>query len=75
MDGVTATVHHHAAVHHRSEARISPNWPDRAVVEISLTAGNHSHTFVVERVTAARLINQLRLALDAKEIENEENRS
>lgn len=57
------------AIHIHSEVEIGTNWEMDGVVELRFslpTNGNNSSTsvVVVDRPTAARLINQLRRALD-----------
>lgn len=51
-------------VHYHSEVRIGPNYEGKNVVELRLTSGNNTNVVVVDRPTAARLINQLRRSLD-----------
>ena len=54
-------------VHYASEVRTGTNWEDKQVVQLRFSVNNYTSTVSVDRATAARLINQLRRALDANE--------
>ena len=51
-------------VHYHCDVLVGPNWEGKNVVEMRFTSGKDSSTVVVDRPTAARLINQLRRGLD-----------
>lgn len=56
-------------VYYWSEVQTGINWEDKSVVELRFTSQITDKTYnssvvVVDRATAARLINQLRRALD-----------
>lgn len=53
------------AVYYHSEVSTDRNLEGKDVVKLHLTFNNNSTVLVIDRPTAARLINQLRRALDA----------
>lgn len=55
------------AIHTHSDLRTGPNWEGKNVVEIKFSAENYISNIVIDRITAIRLRDQLRLAIEEDE--------
>lgn len=54
-------------IHTHSDVRTGPNWEGRNVVEVKFSDGNYISNIVIDRITAIRLRDQLRAALEEDE--------